>query len=319
MKYPRYITCFVLVILTVHSLAQTSKILDRSVIKFSDSTLQEIRAFVPEANTLLKQVSCSRFTYESDGLKVKGFLIVPKKSGRYPCIIYNRGGTRDFGKITDSALLTRGLANIAASGYVVIASQYRGSDGGEGDDEFGGSDVNDVLNLIELLHEIPAADTSRLGMIGWSRGGIMTYMTLARTNRMKAAVVGGGVADLFTLRASRPEFDSIIFPSTIPDYVKNKDEALRSRSAMYWPEKINKNTPLLIMHGTSDWRAPLGQVLAFAEKLHKSDHPFRLVVFEGGQHSLIEFRREYIHQTIDWFNAYVRDGKKWPDLEPHGD
>lgn len=60
----------------------------------------------------------------------------PKKEGKYPCIIYNRGGNRDFGslKVATGATL---MGMLAAQGYVVIASQYRGNAGGEGAEEFG--------------------------------------------------------------------------------------------------------------------------------------------------------------------------------------
>ncbi len=56
--------------------------------------------------------------------------IKPKKKGNYPCIIYNRGGNKEFGslKIADGAIT---LGEIAKKGYVVIASQYRGNGGSE--------------------------------------------------------------------------------------------------------------------------------------------------------------------------------------------
>ena len=77
----------------------------------------------------------------------------PKKDGKYPCIIYNRGGNRDFGALkVDQRSLN--LAKLASHGYIVIASQYRGDGGSEGQEEFGGKDVNDVLNLMDVLEEI---------------------------------------------------------------------------------------------------------------------------------------------------------------------
>ena len=72
---------------------------------------------------------------------------------------------------------------------MVVASQYRGNDGGEGMEEFGGADVNDIFNLIPVLDQNPKADTSRIGMEGTSRGGMMTYLCLKRSCRFKAAVV----------------------------------------------------------------------------------------------------------------------------------
>jgi len=91
------------------------------------------------------------------------------------------------------------------SGYVIVASQYRGNGGGEGKEEFGGKDVNDVLNLIPLLSNMPQADTARIGMFGWSRGSMMTYLALTKTTTIKAAVVGSGLTDLITSLKERPE------------------------------------------------------------------------------------------------------------------
>ena len=54
---------------------------------------------------------------------------------------------------------------------MVLASQYRGNDGGQGKEEFGGSDINDVLNLIPLAESISFMNADRIVMLGFSRGG----------------------------------------------------------------------------------------------------------------------------------------------------
>jgi dipeptidyl aminopeptidase/acylaminoacyl peptidase len=51
----------------------------------------------------------------------------------------------------------------------------------------GGADGDDVLNLLPLLDRLPQADGKRLGMWGASRGGLLTYLALARTDRLNAA------------------------------------------------------------------------------------------------------------------------------------
>jgi len=185
-------------------------------------------------------IELSRITYESDGLAVRGYLVVPKavKDGeKLPCVIYNRGGNREFGALDDlrAALM---LGSLAERGYVVVAGQYRGNGGGEGREEFGGADVRDVLNLIPLLEGLEHADASRIGMFGWSRGGMMTYQALARTDRIRAAVIGAGVADSFEWVADRPEMETGVFAELVPDWADKREEALEERSAVRWPEKI---------------------------------------------------------------------------------
>ena len=152
----------------------------------------------------LNKIRTEKVTYISDGLKVTAYLVYPVLEGKYPCIIYNRGGNREFGSISKSKLAFI-LARVAYRGYIVIGSQYRGNDGGEGREEFGGKDVNDVLNLIPLLKKLKNTDGSKIGIFGWSRGGMMTYLALSRNSEIKAVVVGGGIADLSMMKNNRPD------------------------------------------------------------------------------------------------------------------
>lgn len=295
---------------------QNGKIIAQTEYINADSILISAEQTTPGIRSAAEAVKFYHITYLSDGFKVKGYLAVPKKEGRYPCVIFNRGGNRDFAPVTDASFL-RLIGKLAASGYVIAASQYRGSVGGEGMEEFGGKDVNDVLNLFPLFNQLRQADTSRIGMFGWSRGGMMTYLTLTRTNRIKAAVVGSGLADLFKAIESRPEFDTL-WARIIPNFTTHKQEELKQRSATYFADKINKNTPILILQGTADWRVPTNQVLDLVNIFYRNKQPFRFILYEGGQHSLSEHKVDYDRQIENWFNTYLRDGKPWPSLEPHG-
>jgi dipeptidyl aminopeptidase/acylaminoacyl peptidase len=174
----------------------------------------------------------------------------------------------------------------------VIASQYRGNDGGEGKEEYGGADVNDVLNLILSLNFVSVADTSRIGMYGWSRGGMMTYMALAKTTRIKAAVVKAGLADVVKIWQTRPEADTGIYQRLIPGYSNDKRTALEKRSAVYFAAQINKTTPLLIFQGTADAFVPADQAIDLVSKLYVLKQPLRFILYEGGTHSLREYRSE---------------------------
>jgi dipeptidyl aminopeptidase/acylaminoacyl peptidase len=255
--------------------------------------------------------------YWSDGLRVNGFYLQPKAPGKYPCVIYNRGGNRDFGMLTPARVNYLG-GDLSRAGFVVIFSNYRGVDGGEGVEEFGGADVNDVLNLIPALAQLEKADTSKIGMYGWSRGGMMTYLALTKTNRIKAAAVGGAVSDCFENIKDRPEMETNVMAELIPDYEENKEAELTKRSAVRWPEKFPKDVPLLIMHGNADWRVKVDQSLRLAIELDKERVPFRLIIFEGGNHGLNEYREEVDTQAIQWFQKYLRDGKALPNMEYHG-
>ena len=264
------------------------------------------------------EVDYQRIKYLSDGLKVVGYIIKPKRTDgkKLPVIIFNRGGNREFDRLYFGSLFR--FFELVSDGYILVASQYRGNAGGEGREELGGADVNDVLNLIPVIESITEADASRIGMYGWSRGGMMTYIALTKTDRIVAAIIGAGLADSFDTIKRRPKMEKHVYSQLIPSYWENKAAALEARSAVRWPEKLHKNTPILLLHGSSDWRVHPNQALRMASLLYENKHPFRFVFFEGGDHGLSEHREEVKRLVKDWLDRYVRDRQPWPSLEPHG-
>ena len=72
------------------------------------------------------------------------------------------------------------------------------------------------------------------------------------------------------------------------------------------------------MHGTSDWRVVPEESLKLAEAFQKERIPYRLVMFEGGDHGLTEFTDEVNEMVRNWFDKYLVEGAKLPDLNPHG-
>ncbi|MCL6265954.1 alpha/beta hydrolase family protein [Flagellimonas myxillae] len=253
------------------------------------------------------QVDVQGITYWSDSLRVKGFLLQPKKAGKYPAIIYNRGGSLDFGTLTHyvSSIGLGELARLAHGGYVIAASQYRGNGGSEGQEEYGGRDINDVLNLIPLLAAEPKADTTRLGMFGWSRGSMTSFLTLKRTDKFKAMAIGGPSTDISRTAIDDPELDEW-WSEFIPNYNVNKKAVLERRSPIYWVHELPKTVPILILQGENDGSIPPEYTLDFAKELSKHKVPYKLVKFVNGTHSLKEVRDEYFGELFAWFGRYLK-------------
>ena len=265
----------------------------------------------------LDSIEIYKITYLSDRLKINGFMVKPKKKGKYPCIIYNRGGNRDFGALKIDHVAIR-LGQIAKEGYVVIASQYRGNGGSEGKEEFGGREVNDVIILTEVLKEIEDADTSKIGMYGWSRGGMMTYIALTKTDKIKAAVVGGAVSDSYAIIKDRPELETYVISELVPNYAENRDTELEKRSAIKWADKFPNNVPILMLHGNADWRVKPEHSLKLALEFEKYRIPYRLIMFDGGDHGISEHKEEVNDQVLNWFDKYLKNDSKLPNMEYHG-
>jgi len=254
----------------------------------------------------LDKVKVYGITYWSDNLKVKGFLLKPKKIGKYPVIIYNRGGSLDFGSLTHGAasIGLGELAKIAHQGYVIAASQYRGNGGSEGQEEYGGSDINDVLNLIPLLESQKEVDINKLGMFGWSRGAMTTLLAIKQTKKVKAVVLGGPSTNLVRGIVDRPSLDEW-WSTFIPNYNVSKEEVLKKRSAIYWVHELPKNVPMLIVQGENDKALPVGYTLDFAKELSKHKVPFKLVKYEDGNHGLYKYQDEVFNELFNWFEKYL--------------
>ena len=279
-------------------------ILERNKLELTESQLKMIKSgWGTEA---VDSAVVRKITYKSDGLKVKGYVAYPKDdSKKYPCIIWNRGGIGNAGAI-DSFNAQGIFGQLASWGYVVFASQYRGNDGGEGVDEFGGSDINDVLNLIPLAEEVEVADNSKWGIEGWSRGGMMTYLALTKTNMFKAAIVTGGIANL-RCNANESPFMKKLYQATMGQYGSEDFQSkCDMRSVINFADKLSKDTPLLLMHGTHDKRVLPHDTLDFASKLIELGTKFRLVMFEEGDHFLKSHRKEVDELREMWFDKHLK-------------
>ncbi len=236
--------------------------------------------------------------YRSDSLIINGFTIEPKYGVNFPIVILNRGGNREFGAWTVGSLIEWG-SPIARAGYIIIASQYRGNSGSMGKDEFGGKDVNDVLNLIPIVKEIPQSDTSRIGMYGWSRGGLMTYIALTKTTKIKTAIIGGAPTDLIEELERRPEMEKV-YEELIPNYTTNKSIELKERSAIFWTNKLCKTTSYLILHGKSDLRVDYSQAVEIEKKLKANHLKTYIKIFDGADHILSQNKIEKNRIILEW-------------------
>ena len=249
-------------------------------------------------------VQCQRITYLSDGLQVVGFIVRPlaAEGKRLPVIVYNRGGLLDIGKIEASHLLD--FYHFASEGFVVFASQYRGNDGGEGREEFGGADVNDVIILRNLAATLPYADPKNVFFYGVSRGGMMSFLALRRGATVNTIAVVGALLDLpdgLVVTQQRAPGIADRVKKLIPDYGPS---ALRDRSAIHFADQVN--VPVLILHGGADEEVPTSQALAFASTLNDLRKPYELIVYVNDSHEVTNNRNDRNGRLVAWFRRHMR-------------
>ncbi|AFH50680.1 Peptidase [Ignavibacterium album JCM 16511] len=283
----------------------SSKIIEREIISLPEQ--QNKMIISGWGSDVFDKTTVEKITYLSDGLKVKGYIAYPKDNSKtYPCIIWCRGGYGNAGAI--DKFTARGMfGQLASWGYCVFASQYRGNDGSQGHDDFGGDDVNDVLNLIPLADEIPQTNKNVWGIEGWSRGGMMTYLTLTKTDIFKAAIVLGGIANL-RCNAEESKFMRRLYEHSLGNFTNEEfKKRCEERSIINFPEKLSRQTPLLIIHGNADERVLPHDSIDLSYKLLELNFPFRLVMLEGGDHFLKSHRQEVDEMRRKWFDRFLKN------------
>jgi dipeptidyl aminopeptidase/acylaminoacyl peptidase len=242
--------------------------------------------------------------YSSGGTEVPGVLIRPRQPGdrRWPAIVYNRGGTGDFGRLDHNAVVE--MLMHAKAGFVIIASDYRFHGATSRQDQWGGVDLDDVLNVVLAVRTLPYVDRDRVFMLGQSRGGTMTYLALKRDAPIRAAAVTSGVSDLESLGKYRPEFvngDDTFdgWAKVWPDYAARAAELYRERSAIHWADRIR--VPILILASRTDRLVPADQALRMGLALQASGARYALQIYANDGHGLPANRADRIRRIVDWF------------------
>ena len=240
------------------------------------------------------EVSTYRVKYQCDDCEVVSYLSVPnaclEERQAYPCIIYNRGGNREYGsnKPEDIAYLAE------TSGKIIFATQYRGVDGGTGTEEYGGADLRDVLKLIDFCEDFRFVDMEQLYMMGVSRGGMMTYMAVREDSRIKKAIVISGLADSFMSYEEREDMQKI-FIELIKQTPKSNPEAYEKRSATLWADEIK--CPILIIHSKLDEKVSYKQAEKMVNALETAKKEYKFVSYEDNVHGL---HAEDFQIIMDW-------------------
>ncbi len=242
------------------------------------------------------------FFYNSGRNKVKGYLSYPKNiSGKLPVIIWNRGGNDKSG-LLDDFLAVGMLGEIASWGYVVFSSQYREND------EFGGDDLYDVLNLINEAKLFEFSDGNNIGMEGWSRGGMMSYLALSKTNDVNTCIIIAGLADLISNEKYNKKLGIVYKKHFGTDDVNEFEKKKKERSAVYWPDKISVNTSILFIHGTDDDKISAEDSKIMYEKLTElnKNTKYDLKLITGGDHYLKNKKKEVALLRRSWFKSNLQ-------------
>ena len=245
----------------------------------------------------------------SDGNIASGILYRPANApanAKLPLIMYIHGGP--VGQDDYEYDLYRNI--LAAGGYAVAAVNYRGSSG-RGKDytraiygDWGNKEVMDILGAADYLIAQGIADSSRMGIAGWSYGGILTDYTIATTTRFKAASSGAGSA----LQLSMYGVDEYVtqYENELGPPWKNADKWIKLSYPFFHADRIK--TPTLFMASQKDFNVPSVGAEQMYQALKSLGVPTELVIYPGQYHEITVpgYMKDRFTRYLDWFGNYLK-------------
>jgi len=243
-----------------------------------------------------------------DGTTVSGYLYKPVDyvpGKKYPAILRPHGGPvwAYYAEFTHLAQL------YAANGYVVLYPNPRGSTGyGQAyakaiEADWGNKDFQDDMAMVDYAIAQGLVDPDKLGVGGWSYGGISTDFIITQTTRFKAAISGAGAA----LFASMYGHDRYIRDYEYELGYPWKDRAVWDRVSPFYKIE-NVTTPTLFMGGDIDWNVPILGGEQMYQALKSLGRETELVVYPGEYH---EFKapshlKDRLERNLAWYAHYVK-------------
>lgn len=215
------------------------------------------------------------------------YTFIPKKLDRtkkQPLIVFVHQGVHASLDTTIDAHLVRELVE---QGYTVVATDYRGSTGyGRGlyeEMDYGGLEVDDVYQGMKfMLQRYSWLDAKRVGIVGWSHGGLITLMNIfAHSHDYAVAYAGVPVSDLVARMGYETEGYRELYtaPYSIGESVHDDIEEYRKRSPVTHAKELD--TPLLIHTNTNDEDVNYLEVEHLIQALKAEGKKFDYKVYEN--------------------------------------
>jgi dipeptidyl aminopeptidase/acylaminoacyl peptidase len=244
----------------------------------------------------------------TDGVAVEAFLYRPvgaEQGKRYPTLLRLHGGPvseYEWGFNFEAQLF-------AAHGYAVVFPNPRGSSGYGSKfsraifADWGNKDFDDVMAATDHVVRMGVADPDRLGVGGWSYGGILTDYVITKSTRFKGAISGASEV-LYTSNYGHDHYQNLW---EIELGLPWRNQKAWDRISPFWSvEKIT--TPTLIMGGERDWNVPIMNSEQLYQALRRLGRPTELVVYPGQPHGIGKpsYQKDRYERYLAWYDRYVK-------------
>lgn len=259
----------------------------------------------------LAQMEEIRFN-SKDGTPIEGFMVTPadyEGNERIPTILWIHGGP--VSQYEHSFNFIPQL--YAANGYAVLLINPRGSSGyGQAFSEilfadWGNKDFEDVMAGVDHAIDKGVADPDKLGVGGWSYGGILTNYVITKTDRFEGAISGASE----TLYRSNYGHDHYQLTWErelgLPWVTPEKWERISPFNDV---DKVT--TPTLWIGGAEDWNVPILGSEQMYQAMKRLGLETQLVVYPGEHHGISKptFQKDRFERYLSWFDKYVKGIEK---------
>jgi len=263
---------------------------------------------------LMSQLKVSMPEYvkfkSKDGTQIAGYLYRPTDyvaGKKYPTLLHPHGGP----VWAHYAEYAHSIQFFAAQGYVVLCPNPRGSTGyGEQfakaiNADWGNKDFQDDMAMVDYAIGQGISDPDKLGVFGWSYGGISTDFIIAQTKRFKAAISGAG-ASLYASMYGHDRYTRD-YDSELGRPWEKENRATWDKVSMFF-KVADVTTPVMFMGGDIDWNVPILGGEQMYQALKTLGRETELVVYPGEYH---EFKapshiKDRLERYQAWFAHYVK-------------
>lgn len=249
------------------------------------------------ANVEGTQIKVCKYDYLSDGLTVEAITFRPAGEGRFPGVLMIPGFQR-----TALDLISLGVA-LAGEGIAGVGISQPGFGRSQGKPDYVGPNTLKVLKEgFDKFKREPYVNRNKLGIYGFSRGGMAASLLVVQLDDVKAAVLGAGIYD----------FKKAHDEATIEGIRHNMEvesgwteAAIRERSSVFKMEKLK--CPVLILHGEKDENVPVTQAYLLRDRLTQLKKEFEIKLFPDRPHGI---GPEVTTMTVDFFKRRLLQAKK---------
>jgi dipeptidyl aminopeptidase/acylaminoacyl peptidase len=246
----------------------------------------------------------------ADGTEIEGFVTFPPdyvEGERRPLILRIHGGP--VSQYSHSFNFEAQM--FAADGYVVVYTNPRGSSGyGQAFSQaifadWGNKDFQDVMAGVDHVIDRGWGDPDRMGVGGWSYGGILTNYVITQTHRFKGAITGASEV-LYIANYGHDHYQRVWEQELGLPWEGNNRETWERISPFNKAHLIT--TPTLVMGGEDDWNVPIQNSEQLYQVLRRRGVPAQLVVYPGQSHGIRvpSYQKDRYERYLAWYGKWVR-------------